>query len=64
MKPGEASQTAEFNALFRAIETFQYPQRRRLFEKPSCPMFSRKKRAEISSFIPFAICWSFSTMVY
>jgi methyltransferase (TIGR00027 family) len=39
MKPGEASQTAEFNALFRAIESFRHPKRKRLFEDPLAPSF-------------------------
>ena len=32
MKPGEASQTAEFNAAFRALESSRWPRRKRLFE--------------------------------
>jgi methyltransferase (TIGR00027 family) len=34
MKPGEASRTAEFNALFRAIESSHRPRSERLFEDP------------------------------
>ncbi len=39
MKPGEASATAEFNALFRAIESARRPRRKRLFEDPLAPCF-------------------------
>ncbi len=39
MKPGEASATAEFNALFRAIESARHPRRKRLFEDPLAPCF-------------------------
>jgi methyltransferase (TIGR00027 family) len=35
----EASQTAEFNALFRAIESYRHPQRKRLFEDHLAPIF-------------------------
>jgi len=39
VKPGEASQTAEFNALFRAMESARHPRRKRLFEDPLAPYF-------------------------
>lgn len=39
MKPGEASATAEFNALFRAIESARRPRRKRLFEDLLAPCF-------------------------
>jgi methyltransferase (TIGR00027 family) len=39
MKPGEASATAEFNALFRSIESARRPRRKRLFEDPLAPCF-------------------------
>jgi methyltransferase (TIGR00027 family) len=46
MKPGQASKTAEFNALFRAIESSRRPRRKRLFEDPFAPGFlSRLGRA-------------------
>ena len=34
MKAEEASRTAQFNALFRAMETARRPRRRRLFHDP------------------------------
>ncbi len=43
MKPGEASQTAEFNALFRAIESARHPRRKRLFEDPLAACFLESK---------------------
>ena len=39
MKPGEASQTAEYNALFRAIESHRFPRQKRLFEDPLATCF-------------------------
>jgi methyltransferase (TIGR00027 family) len=39
MLPGEASKTAEYNALFRAIETYRWPHRERLFSDPLAPTF-------------------------
>ncbi|HME52078.1 MAG TPA: SAM-dependent methyltransferase [Candidatus Lokiarchaeia archaeon] len=39
LKPGEASSTAEYNALFRAIESHRIPRRRRLVEDPLATCF-------------------------
>ena len=39
MKPGEASKTAEYNALFRAIESSRRPRHTRLFEDSLSPGF-------------------------
>ncbi len=39
MKPGEASKTAEYNALFRAIESSRRPRHKRLFEDSLSPGF-------------------------
>jgi methyltransferase (TIGR00027 family) len=39
MNPGEASRTAEFNALFRAIESSRRPRHKRLFEDSLAPGF-------------------------
>ncbi len=45
MKEKEASRTAEFNALFRAIESSRRPRCKRLFEDPLAPAFlSREGR--------------------
>lgn len=54
MKLGEASRTAEFNALFRAIESSRRPRRKRLFEDPLAPGFlSKLQWAYWISRIPF-----------
>nr|MDO8087226.1 hypothetical protein [Candidatus Sigynarchaeum springense] len=39
MLPGEACKTAEFNALFRAIEAYRRPRHRRLFSDMLAPAF-------------------------
>ena len=53
MNPGEASRTAEFNALFRALESSRRPQRRRLFEDPLAPGFlGRLQYAYVFSKLP------------
>jgi methyltransferase (TIGR00027 family) len=44
MKPGEASRTAEFNALFRAIESSRRPRHKRLFEDSLAPGFLGRLR--------------------
>jgi methyltransferase (TIGR00027 family) len=55
MKPGEASSTAEFNALFRAIESSRYPARKRLFEDPLAKGFlGHLKYAYLLSRLPLA----------
>jgi len=43
MKVKEASRTAEFNALFRALESSRRPRRKRLFEDPLAPAFLGRK---------------------
>jgi methyltransferase (TIGR00027 family) len=43
VKAGEASRTAEFNALFRAIETLKWPRSRRLFSDPFAHVFLTTK---------------------
>jgi methyltransferase (TIGR00027 family) len=68
MKSGEASRTAEFNALFRAIESSRRPRSNRLFEDPLAPGFlSRLKWAYFISrlpivgrLIPFLIDWNWT----
>ncbi len=39
MQHGEASKTAEFNALFRAMESYRLPTRKRLFSDRLAPVF-------------------------
>jgi methyltransferase (TIGR00027 family) len=53
MKPGEASKTAEFNALFRAIESSRRPRSKRLFMDSLAPGFlGRLKYAYLLSRLP------------
>jgi len=53
VKSGEASRTAEFNALFRAIESSRRPRSKRLFEDPLAPGFlDRLKCAYFMSRLP------------
>jgi methyltransferase (TIGR00027 family) len=53
LKSGEASRTAEFNALFRAIESSRRPRSKRLFEDPLAPGFlDRLKYAYFISRLP------------
>lgn len=54
MKAKEPSQTAEFNALFRALESLRLPRRRRLFNDPLARGFlSTTKWAYLVFQIPF-----------
>jgi methyltransferase (TIGR00027 family) len=55
LKAGEASRTAEFNALFRALESSRRPKHKRLFEDPLAREFlGRLKYAYLLSHLPLA----------
>jgi len=54
MKEGEASKTAEYNALFRAMETYRRPRKKRLFVDALASSFlgAKARRYFIFSRIP------------
>ena len=68
MKSGEASRTAEFNALFRAIESSRRPRSKRLFEDPLAPGFLNRLKCAyfisrlplVGRLIPLYIDWNWT----